>query len=136
MKDYIHIALKWVSHNRYTFFSWVSVLALLTMIGCGALFQPKAPSPSNPKEFVTRLQLDAEVAAFTAKAQAAYKMIDLQETVLTNMLTAASAAAQSLPSPFAPIITGAIGCFFPLLGRKADSKRKDAVIKTLKGVGK
>lgn len=136
MTDYLHNFLKWISHNRYTFLSWGLVVGLLVVLGCGTLIQPKAPSPSNPKEFVTRLQLDAEVTAFNAKAQAAYKLIDLQETVITNLLTAATTAAQAIPSPFSPIITGLIGCAVPLLGRKVDSKRKDAKILELQGKGK
>ena len=132
MKDYIHSALKWISHNRYQFLSWALVLGVLVVLGCGSLIQPKAPSPSNPKEFVTRLQLDAEVTAFNAKAQAAYKLIDLQETVITNLLTAATSAAQAIPSPFGPVIGTVIGAAFPLLGRRSDVKRKDKVILDLK----
>lgn len=132
MRDYLHSTLKWISHNRWTFLSWGLVLGIMAFIGCGSLIQPKAPSPSNPKEMVTRLQLDAEVTAFNAKAQAAYKLIDLQETVITNLLTAASSAAQAIPSPLGPLIGTAVGCVFPLLGRRTDAKRKDKVILDLK----
>jgi hypothetical protein len=133
MTDYIHSTLKWISHNRYQFLSWALVLGVLAFLGCGTLIQPKAPSPSNPKEFVTRLQLDAEVTAFNARAQAAYKLIDLQETVITNILTAASSAAQAIPTPLGPLIGTAIGMFVPMLGRRTDVKRKDAKILELQG---
>lgn len=129
MKDYLHLALKWISYNRGFAFA---VIASLFLAGC-AWFPPKAPSPSDPTKFITEPQLEAEKVAFLARYDASREVIEAQRNMLRGLADLVLSTAQNIPTPYSGIVSSALGIFTAGLGY--DNIRKRSVIKRAKTKG-
>ena len=150
MTDYLHKALKWVSYNRWVFAALIVAVGLIatSVGGCEAT----TTSPFSGGD-VSRTQLDAEAQAWAATQKAKLESIkaasdgkqaaiiaaesDLQrqEEAIDGVLAAISEYGVPASGPYAPLLAAGIGILGGLLGRRADSKRKDAVIINLKNGG-
>lgn len=112
----------------------LGLLFAMTLAGCQYFWQPKGPSPSNPKEWVTRAQLEAEVIAFDAKVRASYSAIELQEAGVQKVLSALSGIVSTVPSPWVGVATLGLGALG--LGLGVDNRRKDGLVTGLKMAAK
>lgn len=106
----------------------VCVVSLVWAYGC----ESTATSPSDPKLQVTRAELDVEVENLSTKIALAYTDIAKQDEVKQKILNIGIAYASG--EGFSPIglvstLGGIVG-----LGAVIDNRRKDAVIKSKKGV--
>lgn len=110
--------------------SVVATVLCLTLVGCGFFYRAKGPSPNDPSKLVTKEQLDAEVIAFKAKAEAAYRTIELQENAINQALTWVSQLTAAVPGPWGGILTSSLAIAAAGLG--LDNRRKDAVIQGTK----
>ena len=147
MKDWLHVLTKWVDHNRWVFVAVAIAVALgvTSFTGC----QPTTTSPFSGAD-VTREQLDAEAAAWAAEQKAKLEVVkaetagtgaqivaseaDLkrQEEAIGAVLDAVGEYGIPASGPYAPLLAAGLGILGGLLGRRADGKRKDAVIINLK----
>lgn len=122
MKNLLNTLATFIDHERGVV---VAIVLSLCLVGC-AWLTPKAPSPVDGK-LISRVELDGVVAAFDAKAQAAYKMIEAQEFIGAKVLEMVTSAASSVPGPWGGII-GAVGGILAT-GVGADNVRKNGIIK-------
>lgn len=110
-------------------FTLLAVVLSTLAVGC-ALFDPTTASPTTPAQHVDRPQLDAEVAAFTAKAQAAYTDLDRKEAVKQQIIETLGGFMGQIPGIPPNVVTAVTSLL--ALGATGDNLRKNGVIAGLK----
>jgi len=156
MSDLVHIALKWMDHNRYL--ASGVVLAGVTLAGLAGC-EPRAVSPFDGQpatqaqlhaqaqayqaQLETQLrsaeltyqqtlaQLEADAAAHQAHAQAALEDIQRRKQALMHVVESLAQITSAATGPsYASMIGSAVGIAGVLLGAgaAADSRRKDQII--------
>lgn len=155
MKDYFHSTVKWISHNRYTFFGLGIAATILSLSACTFTAKdPKTGKEATKQELITSIeaeaktsaskykkleaefldalaQMEAEDARLIAQYEAAIANIDRQEQTWTQVLS----WVNSIPAVGSnPVLGGALGLAGMVfgLGVGVDNRRKDRVIKRSK----
>lgn len=132
MSDLFHNLTNWFDHNRYTAISIAALVGLvLVSTSCQAITQ----SPFDSSVQVNRVQLDADVTAYAARIEAAYRDLEYKEAAIEQSLSVMTGLAQQYGGPLGPFITSALGIGGLIAGGGvfADNRRKDKVIKVGKG---
>lgn len=117
----------WIKKNAWTF---AAAIVSVGLVGCVPFLQPKAPSLTDPKRWVTRAEIDAEVIAFEAKAKASYATLDAEDRALAKGIEFLSGLVQAVPGPWAGVGTAALSIL--TAGLFVDNRRKDGVVNGLK----
>lgn len=125
---------KILSHNPYLA---SALAACLLLVGC-AFLQPKTNSPVGDGGKINRVQLDALWAEVQAKRQGedakfelARKDLDDQQSTINGVADAVISMVPAVPGPWGAL-AGAVGAAVAA-GIGLDNKRKNSVIKQLKG---
>lgn len=117
-----------IRHNQCLFVGFIlSISVLLWAWGC----QSKVMSIVNPTVLITRGELDIEVEAFVARTKLKYADLDKQDEFKLAVFNTAldfMKGGQINPVAVAIVIGNILG-----LGAVIDNRRKDVIIKTMKG---
>jgi hypothetical protein len=118
---------RFFDHNAAIIISCIEAcMVLLWFYGC----EPQVTSLQNPLVKINRVQLDAEVTAFVAKAEAQYTTLAEQEDLrdkISNSLAIFMKEGSINTAGVLTLITSIVG-----LGSVLTYRKKDAIIKTLK----